>query len=160
GLLGELAAERFLGRLARFDRAAGRDPERRALPARPAEKERAVGLVQEERAHGRARQGRPVEPLRERSEPAEALRIREGGGRRGRRGQDEEAGVRERAILDAELGALAERAAVRLLADERDRARAELDGQPLEALGRAAEVGGAQVARAGRRPEGGVRQAD
>src|SRR5206468_10819802 len=55
---------------------------------------------------------------------------------------------------------VAECAAVRLLADEADRARPELDGQPLEALCGAYEIARAQVARTRRRPEGGVREAD
>jgi hypothetical protein len=62
--------------------------------------------------------------------------------------------------LRAELRPLAERAAVGLLPDEADRLRAQLERDPLQALGRALEVAAAEVARAGRRPEGGVRDAE
>jgi hypothetical protein len=48
--------------------------------------------------------------------------------------------------LRAKLGALAERAAVGLLPDEADRARAQLERDPLQALGRALEVAAAEVA--------------
>lgn len=63
-------------------------------------------------------------------------------------------------LLQAELGPLAERAPVGLLADERDRARAQLGRDPTEAVGRAREVTGAKVARAWGRTVGGVRDAD
>ena len=79
-----------------------------------------------------------------------------GVGRRGRR-EDEERRRAERAQLRSELGALAEGAAVGLLADERDRARLQLVGETLEP--RAVEVAAAQVARARRRPVRGVRHA-
>ena len=68
--------------------------------------------------------------------------------------------VAERPLLHAELGPLAERAAVRLLADEREPPRLELARDPLEPLGRAGEVAAAQVARAGRRSVRRVRDAD
>src|SRR5581483_12419935 len=76
-------------------------------------------------------------------------------GRRRRR-QDVEADAgAERARLRAELGPLPEEAAVGLLADERDRVRREVEREPLEPC--AVEVAAAQVAGAGRRPVGGVR---
>ena len=56
---------------------------------------------------------------------------------------------RQPPLLQAVLRALAERAAVGLLADERDRARPELGRKPLEPLGRAREVGRPQVAEPG-----------
>ena len=62
--------------------------------------------------------------------------------------------------LEAVLRTLPERAAVRLLADEGDHARPQLPRQPLEPLGAAREVAGTKVTRAGRRPVGGVRDAD
>ncbi len=58
------------------------------------------------------------------------------------------------------LGALAERATVRLLADESDHARPELAREGLEPLGAAGEVSGSEIAGAGRRPVGGVRDTD
>jgi hypothetical protein len=54
------------------------------------------------------------------AEPAQAFGVRDRGVCRRRRGKDEETGLGEPVLLDAELGALAERATVRLLADERD----------------------------------------
>ena len=67
----------------------------------------------------------------------------------------------ERARLGAERRPLAERAAVRLLADERDARRPQLARDALEPRPDAsAKSAGAQVARAGRRPQGGVGDAD
>src|SRR5204863_3708317 len=59
-----------------------------------------------------------------------------------------------------ELRPLAERAAVRLLADEREPSRLELPRDPLEAFRRAREVGAAQIARPRSRPVRRVRHAD
>src|SRR5207248_4807485 len=92
--------------------------------------------------------------------PAEPLVPRHGGIRGRGRWEHEEPRLAEATVLQAELGSLAERAAVGLLADERDEARAQLDCEPLEPRRRVREVGAAQVARAARRPAGGVRQAD
>ena len=79
--------------------------------------------------------------------------------RRGRR-EHEQRRIAEPALLQAVLGPLAERAAVGLLADERDHARPELTGELLEPFGAAGEISRAEVARAGSRAEGGVRDAD
>jgi hypothetical protein len=62
--------------------------------------------------------------------------------------------------LQPELWPLAERAAVGLLADEPDRARLQVERDPLQPLRRAGEVALAQVAGAGRRAVGGVGDAD
>ena len=113
----------------------------------------------------RRRLGRRARDLRrERVEeglkPAQPLVPRHGrvGGRG--RGKHEERRLAEAALLQPELRPLAERAAVRLLADEADRARLQLERDPLQPLGRAGEVGLAQVARARRRAVGGVGDAD
>ena len=113
----------------------------------------------------RGRLGRRARHLRrERVEeglkPAQPLvpRHRRVGGRG--RGKHEERRLAEAALLQPELGPLAERAAVRLLADEADRARPQLERDPLQPLGRAVEVGLAEVAGPGRRAVGGVRDAD
>ena len=58
------------------------------------------------------------------------------------------------------LGACAERAAVRLLADERDRARPELEGDAPQVVFGAGEVDAAEVARPWCRAGGCVRDAD
>ncbi len=79
---------------------------------------------------------KPAQPLRPRHRCV---------GRRGR-GKHEERRLAEAALLQPELRPLAEGAAVSLLADEADRARHELERDPLEPLGRAGEVGPAQVA--------------
>jgi hypothetical protein len=78
---------------------------------------------------------------------------------RGRR-EHEERRLAEAALLRPEIGALAEGAAVGLLADEADRPRPQLERDPLEPLGRAREVAAAQVAGARRRPVRRVRDAD
>ena len=66
-----------------------------------------------------------------------------------------------RPLLKPVLRALPEDAPVRRLADEGDDARVEgRVAMRLEPLARAREVGGAEVARAARRPAGGVRQTD
>jgi hypothetical protein len=62
--------------------------------------------------------------------------------------------------LQTEVGPLSEDAAECLLADEGDHARAQVAGDALQAVGRAGEVPAAEVAGAGRRPVGGVRDAD
>src|SRR4029453_10597594 len=74
--------------------------------------------------------------------------------------QDEETRRAERSLLDAEVSALPERAAVCLLADERNPRGLELAGEPLEPLRAAGEVPAAKVRRARRRPVRGVRHAD
>ena len=56
------------------------------------------------------------------------------------------------------LRPLAERPLIGRLADEGDRPRPQLVRHRLEPLSRPGEVGGAKVARAARRPPGGVRQ--
>ena len=63
-------------------------------------------------------------------------------------------------VLYAELRPDAEGAAVRLLADEGEPHRPQLARDALEPLGGSGEVGAAQVARAGSRAVGGVRDAD
>ena len=112
--------------------------------------------VDEERAHGRPRHR--LEPVVERAEPAEPLGVGHRGVRRRGRREDEERGVVELARLRAELGALAEDAAVGLLADEGDRVRPELVGQLLEPAG--VEVAAPEVARARRRAVRGVGHAE
>ena len=66
----------------------------------------------------------------------------------------------QRPVLDAVLGALAEDAAVALLADEGEPAGTELIRDPLEPLAGAREVGAAQVGRSRRRARRRVREAD
>src|SRR5262249_9052040 len=93
-------------------------------------------------------------------EPAQALRPGHCGVR-GRRGREhEELRLAEPPLLHPELGPLAERAAVRLLADEADPPGLELACELLEPLRRPCEVAAAQVARARRRAVRGVRDAD
>src|SRR5204863_4223703 len=98
--------------------------------------------------------------LRELLEPTQSLLPRHRRVRGRGRGQHEEARLADDAVLHAEGRPLAERAAVRLLADEADPRRTQLDGDPLEALRRVGEVRPAQVARSGGRPVGRVREAD
>jgi hypothetical protein len=62
--------------------------------------------------------------------------------------------------LRAQLRPLAEGAAIGLLADETDRARLELERDPLQPLRRAGEIRLAEVAGAGSRAVGGVGDAD
>jgi len=62
--------------------------------------------------------------------------------------------------LDAEVRPLAERAAIGLLADEREPLRPQLAGDRFEALGGAGEVAATQVAGTGRCAVRGVRDAD
>ena len=78
----------------------------------------------------------------QRAEPAQPLVPRHGRVCRRRRRKHEERRLAEPAFLEAVLRALAERAAVRLLADERDHARPQLAREPLEPLGAAGEVAG------------------
>ena len=103
---------------------------------------------------------RGAHELVQRAEPAQPLLPRNGGVRGRGRGQDEERRLAEAAALQAVLGPLAERPAIRLLADERDHARPQLARERLEPLRAAREVAGAEIARAGRRAVGGVRDAD
>ena len=118
----------------------------------------AAFLVEHERADRDPFDG--LEPVPERAEPAQPLGVRNCGVRgRGRR-EDEEADVADRSLLRPVVGAGAERSAVGLLADERDRSRAELEGDAPEAVGRVREVGATQVARPGGRAGGRVRRAD
>ncbi len=100
------------------------------------------------------------ERVEEGLKPAQPLRPRHRGVRGRGRGEHEERRLAEAALLRPELRPLAERAAVGLLADEADRARLELERDPLQPLGRAGEVALAQVAGAGRRAVGGVGDAD
>ena len=113
----------------------------------------------------RGRLGRRARALRrERVEeglkPAQPLVPRHRGVRRRGRRQHPERRLGEAALLRAQLGPLAEGAAIGLLADEADRARPELDGDPLEARRRAGEVGAAKIARARRGARRRVRDAD
>src|SRR5207248_1329243 len=115
-LLPQLAAQRLLVRLARLMPAAGSDPPPAVLVP-VAEEQRPARVVDEQRADAESLR-QPRGAAGELAEPAQTLapwnrRIRGGGGR-----QDEELRLAERARLHAELGAFAERAAVRLLADE------------------------------------------
>ena len=94
------------------------------------------------------------------AEPAEPLVPGDGSVRRRGRRQHVEQRVGEAALLQAELRALAERAAVGLLADEAEPAGLKRMRDLLEPLRRAGEVAAPQVARAGRRAVRGVRDAD
>ena len=145
-LLGELAADRLLRGLSRVDASSRRRPPALAGRVDELHEQRPVAPVEDESARGGAVDR--LEPVAERDEPAPTLVV--GNGRVGRRGrrEDEEPDVVERPDLRAELRPLAEDAAEGLLADERDRPRTQLGGDPLEALGRAREVGTAQVAGA------------
>src|SRR5581483_10976476 len=155
-LLGELALERVLVALALLDAAARRRPPR-AERVLEANGERPPLVVEDERAHAAA-DGQAARPAGELLEPAQALVPRDRGVRRRGRRQDEEPGLAEPPLLQAERRTLVEEAAVGLLADEGDPLRPELVGEPLDPG--AVEVAAAQVARAGRRPVGGVRDAD
>ena len=111
--------------------------------------------------------GRRPRPLRrspERSdaipefpEPAQPVLPRDGCVCGRGRGEDEECGLAQPSRLRAELRALAEGAAIGLLPHEPDRARAQLERDPLQALGGTGEIGPAEVAGAGSRPRGRVR---
>ncbi len=120
-----------------------------------AEEEHAVVGVDDERAHSGTRHR--LEPVVERAEPEEPLAEGDGSVRGRGRGEDEERGLHERAQLRPELGPLAEGAAVGLLADEGERERPQLAREPGEPAG--VEVAAVQVAGAGRRAVGGVRDA-
>ena len=88
------------------------------------------------------------------------LRVGNGRVRRRCRREHEEHRLPQPPLLETVLGTLAEGAAVRLLADEPDRQRMQLEAQPFQPIGRPGEVPRAQVARARRRPQRRVRQAD
>jgi len=115
-------------------------------------------LVEYERADRDPLDG--LEPFLQGTEPPETRGVRDRSVRGGGRREDEETGVAERSILRPVVGALAERAAVGLLADECDPAWPELAGDVAEAVGGAREVGAAQVARPWRRAGGRVGRAD
>ena len=85
-------------------------------------------------------------------EPAQALAPWHGGVRGRRRGKDEERRGPESPRPQTMPGPLPEDTVIRGLADEADRARSESLREFLEALARACEVRGPQVARAARRP--------
>ena len=148
---------RVLVGLAVLDAASGScPPDLAAHGVLEAHEQDAIVGVEDDRAHGR-----PLgddEPVAQRLEPLQPLDVRNRGVRGRRRRQHEEPRRRQRPDLRAELGPVAERAAVGLLADERDCARPQLARHLLEA-GRV-EVAAPQVARAGRRPVRGVRDAD
>lgn len=93
-------------------------------------------------------------------EPPQPLVPRHGRVRGGRGGQDEQRRLREPTRLKPVLRPLAERPAIRLLSDEGDHAGVQLPGERLEALCASHEVTRAEIARTGRRPVGGVRDAD
>ena len=158
-LLAKLARERLDVGLARFD-AAVRVGSTRSRTRRGSGSGASGPSGATTTARTASRIGRPELAACELLEPAQPLRPRHGGvrGRGGRK--DEEPRVAERPLLEAELRPHAERAAVRLLADEGEPRRPQLARDPLETLGGAGEVGAAQVARAGRRAVGGVRDAD
>ena len=97
---------------------------------------------------------------RQSPKPAQPLAPRHRGvGGRGRR-EHEERRLSEAALLCPELGTLAEDAAIGLLADEADRAGVQLPDDRLEPPDGAGEVSPAEVTRAGRRPMGGVGDAE
>src|SRR5215210_5782513 len=98
--------------------------------------------------------------ISETSEPPQPLGIRNRSIRRRRRRQDEELRLTEATLLRAELGALAERAAVRLLADERDPLRPQLGSDPAQPLRRTREIGATQITRSAGRAQRRVRHAE
>ena len=131
-LLGQLSPECRLDVFTLVDTATGGRPPHLAVLVAELDEQGLVILVEDECPDGGAVDG--LEPGPELGEPAEPVGIRDGSvGRRGG-GKDEEPDVIERALLRAELGTLTERAAVCLLADERDRSRPQLERQPTEAL--------------------------
>src|SRR5581483_9402603 len=75
GLLAQLAPQGRLLLLAVLDPAAGRDPEGRAEPPLPPEQEDAVAFVDHEATDGAALGGLLVQPLLQRTEPAEPLAV-------------------------------------------------------------------------------------
>ena len=98
--------------------------------------------------------------LGQRPEPTQPLLPGNGCVRGRGRGENEERGVAEAPPLEPVLGTFAERPSVRLLADERDRARLEIPCERFEAHRAAGEVTRAQVARAGSCSIGRVCDAD
>ena len=157
-LLGELAPQRLLVRLAGLLPATGGHPPPAVLVA-VAEEQRPTRLVDDERADALPLR-QPRRAPGKVAEPAQSLgprdrRVRGRGGR-----EHEDPRLAERPLLHAELGPLAERAAVRLLADERDPRRSQLARDLLQARGRAREVRPAQIARPRRRAVRSVRHAD
>ena len=157
GFLEQLASQRHLVALVPFDAAAwGRPPHVAVCRVLEPHQQHPLRLVHDDRPHRVA--WHRLDPLPQRPKPAESLgEGHRGVGGRGR-GEDEEPGRGERSQLGPEIGTLAERAPVGLLADERDRARAQVASNPLQPAG--VEVGAAQVPRAGSRPVRGVRDAE
>ena len=158
GLLGQLAPKRRLLVLAGLERAAGGRPER--APARRRER-RAGAHGRRRRARGRGRRAASGGSSSRRSSSNQCSRSAYGTAAFAGDvdGRTKSSVSTSRRSCSPSVGPLAERAAVRLLADERDRQRRELAGDALQALGRAGEVGAPQVARARRRAERRVRDA-
>ena len=86
------------------------------------------------------------------AEPAKPLVPRDGCVRRRGGREHEERGLAKLPLLKPVFRSLAEDTVVAGLADERDDSRVELLCSGLEALARAGEVPGTQIARAARRP--------
>ena len=130
-LLGELSPERRFDVFALIDAAARSRPPRLAGVVAELDEQGPVLLVEDQCADGGSVDR--FEPGVELGEPPQPVGIRDGCVRGRGRGQYEEPDVVDRALLRAELGALAERAAVGLLADERDRSRTQLEPELLDA---------------------------
>jgi hypothetical protein len=104
-----------------------------------------VVAVEHDRPNGSPqRQARRA--ARELLEPPQPHAPRNRGVRGRRRREDEQPGVAEAPILDAQLRVLAERAPIGLLADEADPARTEVARELLQPLGRAFEIRSPKVA--------------
>ena len=157
-LFGELPAQGCLEVFALVDAAAGRGPPDLAFVVAELDEERALVLVEDERADRAPVDG--LERVGEGAEPVEPLGDKGPLRSRVRSRKNEEADVADRSLLRAVLGACAERAAVRLLADECDGARPELEGDAPQVVFGVGEVGAAEVARPWCRAGGCVRRAD
>src|SRR5215211_5485754 len=154
-LLRELASQDVLVELSALGPAAWHRPHAVGI----AHEDRASGGVEDDRSHRRPER-QTGGAARQLLEPALPLRPGDGGVRRRRGREDEVPRLADAALLEAELRAFAEGAAIGLLPDERQPARAQLERDPLEPLGRVGEVAAPQVAGSLRRPVGGVGQAD
>src|SRR5262245_49401547 len=133
-----LSSQGGLEVFALVDATSGRGPPDLAVVVAELDEQRALILVEDECAD-RGSVDR-LEPVLERAEPLESLGVGNRGVRGRSRREDEQSDVAESSLLRAVVRALAERAAVGLLADERDRTRPELEGDAPEPFGRIGEV--------------------